>query len=63
MFGIISSFLVLGILPHPDEFQEICLRTMGEHDVADDFISKGVCFDPNEKIPYFLIYLSTFIFE
>lgn len=46
---IISSFLVLGILPHPDEFQEICLRTMGEHDVADDLISKGVCFDPNEK--------------
>ncbi len=46
---ILSSFLVLGILPHPQEFQEICLRSMGDHETADDLIKKRICFDPNEK--------------
>lgn len=43
---ILSSFLSLGIVPHPDEFQEICLRSMGENDLASEMLQKNICFDP-----------------
>ena len=47
---VLSTLLHLGILPKPQEFQNIALRSLGKADLADEYERLGLNFDPEGKI-------------
>jgi hypothetical protein len=47
---VLSTLLHLGVVPKPQEFQNIALRSLGKADLADEYDRLGLTFDPEGKI-------------
>lgn len=41
---VLSTLGMLGVMPKPEEFQQLTLRSLGKGHLADDFESKRLCF-------------------
>lgn len=47
---ILSTLSILGVVPKQREFQDIALRALGREDLAQDYASKGLLFDPSAQL-------------
>lgn len=48
---VLSNLLGAGIAPKHHELQDIILRGLGQHSLADDYRSRGLLFDPCLAVP------------
>ena len=47
---ILSTMMMMGIVPKPEETQRMVIVAAGKPELADKLDSKGLCFDPDEEI-------------